>query len=216
MGQPVARVPTQGDGGVNGSPSAAFCRDPARLARRADGGRNRPAPLAPGSMVGELRRPRVPLRRHQARPPACPLDRRIRMRSPAGAARTVLAAASALRFVRKSGPWVWPGFRLCGRSAAAVSAGGRSEAPIAHLPGLPQGHGAHAWPATGTRSTCLACHRDTEYMEHTWSITKTWRKRTADEIAKLHPTWDIQGSRAAAACLTCRRLLCLCLKTPPH
>ena len=36
--------------------------------------------------------------------------------------------------------------------------------------------------------------RDTEYLEHTWSITKSWRKRTADEIAKLHPSWDIQGA----------------------
>lgn len=34
---------------------------------------------------------------------------------------------------------------------------------------------------------------DDEYMEHTWSITTAWRKRTVDKIKELHPTWTIHG-----------------------
>ena len=53
----------------------------------------------------------------------------------------------------------------------------------------------------------MCVRRDTEYLEHTWSITKSWRKRTADEIAKLHPSWDIQGA-CVRVCVCVRACAC--------
>jgi len=34
---------------------------------------------------------------------------------------------------------------------------------------------------------------DSEYLQHTWSITQQWRQRTVDKLVELHPTWEVKG-----------------------
>ena len=34
---------------------------------------------------------------------------------------------------------------------------------------------------------------DTEYLQHTWSITTQWRQRTVDKLREMHPTWEVNG-----------------------